>query len=125
MFAFCAGAVVFDSTGAFAGCSVFVFAAGCSVFVFVAGVVVSVEEDSEVVDKTETSPVKAGIASISAESIKTVAAPIVTFERTVAVPRGPNAALETLLVKSAPASVLPGCSKTLATRTIHERKNNP
>ena len=121
MFAFC-GAVVFDSTGAFAGCSV--FAAGCSVFVF-AGAVVSVEEDSEVVDKTETSPVRAGIESIKAESIKTVAATIVIFERTVAVPRGPKAALEILLVKSAPASVLPGCSKTLATRTIHERKNNP
>ena len=122
MFAF-AGAfvVVFDSTGA-AGCSV--FAAGTSVFVFVAGVV-SAGEDSEVVDKTETSPVKAGMASNKAEIIKTVAATIVIFDKTVAVPRGPKAALETLLVKSAPASVFPGCSKTLATRTRHERKNNP
>jgi hypothetical protein len=30
-----------------------------------------------------------------------------------------------LLVKSAPASVLPGCSRTTATSTRHERKNIP
>jgi hypothetical protein len=106
VFAF-AGAFVFvlASTGA-AGCSV--FAAGSSVFVFAAGGVVSVEGDSEVVDKTEMSPVRAGIASNKAEIIKTVAATIVIFDKTVAVPRGPKAALETLLVKSAPASVFPG-----------------
>lgn len=96
-------AFVLDSTGAFAGCSV--FAAGCSVFA--TGAVVSVE-DSEVVCKTDTSPVSAGIASIKAESIKTVAATIVIFDKTVAVPRGPKAALDILLVKSAPASVFPG-----------------
>ena len=36
------------------------------------------------------------------------AATIVIFESTEAVPRGPNAALEILLVNSAPASVFPG-----------------
>ena len=72
--------------------------------VFAAGV--SVEE--LVVERTETSPVIAGIANSKAESIKTIAALMVSLDKTVAVPRGPNALLETLLVKSAPASVLPG-----------------
>jgi hypothetical protein len=53
-----------------------------------------------------------------------VAAAIVIFDKIVAVPRGPKAALETLLVKSAPASVFPGCSKTLAISTMQEIKNN-
>ncbi len=39
--------------------------------------------------KTEMFPVKAGIESISAESIKSVAAIIVVFDKTVAVPREP------------------------------------
>ena len=75
--------------------------------------------------RTETLPVKAGIASSNAESMKTDAAPIVIFERTVAVPLGLSAELETLLVNKAPASVLPGCNRTAATRTMHDRKNNP
>ena len=75
--------------------------------------------------RTETLPVKAGIASNNAESMKTDAAPIVIFERTVAVPLGLSAELETLLVNKAPASVLPGCNRTAATRTMHDRKNNP
>jgi hypothetical protein len=73
--------------------------------------------------KTEIFPVKAGIDMRSAVSMKTTAAAIVNFESTEAVPRGPNAALETLLVNNAPASVLPGCNKTAATSTMHERKN--
>lgn len=72
----------------------------------IGGCVVSV--CSDVVCKTEMLPVKAGIASRSAVSIKVVAAAIVIFDKIVAVPRGPKAALDTLLVKSAPASVFPG-----------------
>ncbi len=55
----------------------FVFAAGDSVVV------------SGFVDKTETPPFNAGIASINADNIKTVAATIVVFDKTVAVPRAP------------------------------------
>ncbi len=43
---------------------------------------------SDVVCKTETFPVNAGIAKSSAESIKTVAAPIVILDKTVCAPRG-------------------------------------
>lgn len=49
---------------------------------------------------------------------------MVSFDKTEAVPRGPNAELETLLVNNAPASVLPGCSSTVAINTKHEIKNN-
>ena len=68
-------------------------------------------------------PVIAGIEIIKAEIKKTAAAAIVSFAKTEAVPRGPKAAFEMLLVNSAPASVLPGCSKTAATNTTHEIKN--
>jgi len=74
--------------------------------------------------KTETFPCKAGIAINKAESIKTVAAAIVIFDKTVWAPRGVNAELEILLVKSAPASVLPGCNKTDTISSKHEIKNN-
>src|SRR5687767_14935628 len=73
--------------------------------------------------RTETFPVNAGIESIRAVSMKTTAATIVSLDKTEAVPRGPKAALETLLVNSAPASVLPGCNKTAAIRTMHATKN--
>ncbi len=43
---------------------------------------------SVVVCKTETFPVKAGIARKSADSIKTAAAPIVIFDKIVCEPRG-------------------------------------
>ena len=96
-----------------------------SVFVTVfAGAVVEVEL-SEVVCKTETFPVIAGKASNKAESIKIAAAVIVILDKTDCVPRGPKAVLEILLVKSAPASVLPGCKSTVAINTKHEIKNNP
>jgi len=71
---------------------------------------------------TETLPLNAGIEINKAVSMKTIDAAIVNFDKTEAVPRGPNAALDTLLVKSAPASVLPGCSNTAATSTMHETK---
>jgi hypothetical protein len=51
------------------------------------------------------------------------AAPIVIFARTLAVPRGPNAALETPPEKRSPALDLPGCNKTATTSTIHARMN--
>jgi hypothetical protein len=85
----------------------------------------AVVELSEVVCKTEILPVTAGKASNNAESIKTVAAAIVILDKTDCVPRGPKAVLEILLVKSAPASVLPGCKSTTAIKTKHEIKNNP
>jgi len=55
-------------------------------FVFAAGVSVVV---SGLVDKTEMPPFNAGIANIKADNIKTVAAIIVVFDKTVAVPRAP------------------------------------
>jgi hypothetical protein len=57
---------------------------------------------------TECDPVTAGNDNINAISMNAAAAPIVIFASTLAVPRGPNAVLETLLEKSAPASDLPG-----------------
>jgi hypothetical protein len=90
--------------------AVFEFAsAGGAVFEFESVVTTGASTGiSGLLDKTETLPVNAGIARSRADSIKVVAAPIVTFERTVAVPRGLNAELDTLLVNNAPASVFPG-----------------
>ena len=51
------------------------------------------------------------------------AAAIVIFDKTDAVPRGAKAAFEILLVKSAPASVLPGCKRTVPINTKQEIKN--
>lgn len=114
--------LVFDVefSGAFAAVFVAVFAA---VFVSVVetGAVVSVVS---VVCKTEIFPVIAGIAKSRAEIKKTAAAAMVIFDKMVVVPRGPKAVLEMLLVNNAPASVLPGCSKTAITSTMHEIKNN-
>jgi hypothetical protein len=83
---------------------------------------VSVVVSSAAPESTETFPLNAGIEISNAVSMKMIAATIVIFESTEAVPRGPNAALETLLVNRAPASVLPGCSRTVAISTMHERK---
>ncbi len=46
--------------------------------------------------------------SVSATSINVMAAPMVILANKVCVPRGPKAVLDTELVKSAPASALPG-----------------
>ncbi len=73
--------------------------------------------------KTEMLPLRAGIEINRAEIMNNAAAPIVNFDNTEAVPRGANAVLETLLVNKAPASVLPGCSKTEPISTTHEVKN--
>lgn len=75
--------------------------------------------------KTELPPVSHGSESISAISMKAAAAPIVILASKLAVPRGPNAVLETELVNSAPASALPGCSNMTRIRTTHARMNNP
>jgi hypothetical protein len=77
----------------------------------------------EVVFKTETPPLIAGIASNNAVNIKHAAAAMVIRDKTDCVPRGPKAVLEMLLVKSAPASALPGCNKIVATKTMQEIKN--
>ncbi len=116
-----AGAAVFAFASA--GDAVFAFASAVFEFEFAADVIST--GVSGLLDKTEMLPVSAGIARNKADNMKTVAATIVTLDKTVAVPRGANAELDTLLVKSAPASVLPGWSKTAPTRTMHEVKNNP
>jgi hypothetical protein len=53
------------------------------------------------------------------------AAPIVTFDKMLAVPRGPNAVLDRLLEKSAPASAFPGCNRITTISTNDARINNP
>ena len=80
---------------------------------------------SGLLESTEIFPVNTGIDNNNAESMNVQAAVIVTLDNTVAVPRGENAVLETLLVNKAPASVLPGWSKTAATRMRHDKKNKP
>lgn len=77
------------------------------------------------VSSTERVPTRAGNDSIKAINIKAIAAPMVILASSVAVPRGPNAVLETLLAKSAPASALPGCNNTATTSTTHAKINNP
>ena len=84
---------------------------------------VSVDVSALVPCKTETLPLKAGIEINNAEIINTVAEAIVILESTEAVPRGPYAALETLLVNNAPASVLPGCRSTAPISTMQDMKN--
>ena len=73
---------------------------------------------------TERPPVIACWLRRNAESIKRVAATMVILDKILSVPRGPKAVLETLLVKSAPASDLPGCKSTDAINVRHETMNN-
>jgi hypothetical protein len=81
---------------------------------------------SGVVDvNTECEPVTPGSESISANNIKPAAAPIVIFDRMLAVPRGPNAVLDTLLENKSPAPDLPGCNSTTITSTTHDKINSP
>jgi len=75
--------------------------------------------------KTELVPVILGSDKANAMNIKAAAAPIVIFARSVCVPLGPKAVLETELVKSAPASALPGCNNTTTTKITHARINSP
>lgn len=89
---------------------VFALALASAVFVFVsAGTSAGASTGaSALLCNTETFPLRAGIEINRAETMKTAAATIVTFDKTEAVPRGEKAELETLLVNKAPASVLPG-----------------
>jgi hypothetical protein len=73
--------------------------------------------------KTERVPVMPGSDSVKAINMNAAAAPIVTFARTLAVPRGPNAALDTPPEKRSPALDLPGCNNTATTSTIHASMN--
>jgi hypothetical protein len=75
--------------------------------------------------KTERLPVTPGKESISAISMKAAAAPIVIFERMLAVPRGPKAVLDTLLENRSPAPDFPGCNNTTTTSTMHAKINSP
>ncbi len=77
---------------------------------------------SSLPESTEALPLNAGIEINRAEIINTIAAAMVNFPRTEAVPRGANALLETLLVNRAPASVFPGCKSTDATSRRHDIK---
>ncbi len=75
--------------------------------------------------KTDLVPVTIGRDSTKANNMKPMAAPIVIFDSSVCVPRGPNAVLDTELENSAPASAFPGCSKTVTTRMMHDKINSP
>jgi len=133
---FAAGAAFVFAAGA-TGAAAFAFAAGAAdsgAAVFAAGATGAVFEFAAVEagasagasgfdESTETLPLNAGIEINRADTIKTTPATIVIFERIVVVPRGVNAELEILLVNNAPASVLPGWSRTAPTRTMHEAKN--
>ena len=55
--------------------------------------------------------------------MNTPAAPIVIFANKLAVPRGPNAVLESELENSAPASAFPGCRRITTIKTTHARTN--
>ena len=94
--------------------------AGCGV-----GVAVAVGVLEPVVSKTDRDPVSDGSASINAINMNAAAAPIVIFANKLAVPRGPNAVLESELENKAPASALPGWSRITTIRTTHDRTNNP
>ena len=73
--------------------------------------------------KTERVPVMPGSDSVKAINMNAAAAPIVIFAKTLAVPRGPNAALDTPPEKRSPALDLPGCNNTATTRTIQASMN--
>ena len=73
--------------------------------------------------KTECEPVTAGKESISAINMKAAAAPIVIFDKMLAVPRGPKAVLETELENRSPAPDLPGCNR-MTTINIMQAKIN-
>jgi hypothetical protein len=68
--------------------------------------------------------VNTGRPNINAMIMNAAAAPIVIFANKLAVPRGPNAVLESVFEKSAPASALPGCSRITMIRIKHERMNS-
>jgi hypothetical protein len=89
------------------------------------GVGVAAGVDSSDVDcNTERGP-RTGSDNVKASSIKSDAAPIVILASKEAVPRGPNAVLDTLLEKRSPAPALPGCKSTATTSTMHVKIKRP
>jgi hypothetical protein len=70
-------------------------------------------------------PVTAGNDNVNAISMKAAAAPIVIFDKTLAVPRGPKAVLDTLLENRSPAPDLPGCKSITTISITHDSMNNP
>jgi hypothetical protein len=85
------------------------------------GVAVAVGALSGCDCRTEREPLRIGKPSASAISINAAAAPIVIFASKLAVPRGPNAVLDNVFEKSAPASALPGCSRITTTNIRHDK----
>ena len=102
----------------------FAVALASAVFVFETVAGASAGVSTVLLCNTDTFPLSAGVEISKADSINTVAAPIVIRDRTEAVPRGEKAELDTLLVNNAPASVLPGCSSTDPINAIQAVKNN-
>ena len=115
-----AGAVAGDAAGAVAGAAC--DAAGDA---SAAGDGLGLATGAGVDSSTEREPVMIGSPSVNAISMNAAAAPIVIFARRLAVPRGPNAVLDRLLEKSAPASALPGCSRITTTNTKQDRMKSP
>lgn len=70
---------------------------------------------------TDREPLRSGKPNARAINMNAAAAPIVIFASKLAVPRGPNAVLDNVFEKSAPASALPGCSRITMIRTRHAR----
>ena len=85
------------------------------------GVAVAVGALSGCDCKTDREPLRIGSPNASAINMNAAAAPIVIFASRLAVPRGPNAVLDKVFEKSAPASALPGCSRITTIRIRHER----
>ena len=71
--------------------------------------------------RTEREPLRSGKPNASAIIKNAAAAPIVIFASRLAVPRGPNAVLDNVFEKSAPASALPGCSRITTIKTRQAR----
>ena len=90
-----------------------------------AGVGVAVGARAGADCNTDRVPVKIGKPSANAINMNATAAPIVIFARRLAVPRGPNAVLESELENSAPASALPGCNRITTIRMTHASMNRP
>jgi hypothetical protein len=89
------------------------------------GLGVAIGALSGVDSNNEREPVSEGKPSVNAISMNATAAPIVIFANRLAVPRGPNAVLEIVFEKSAPASALPGCSRITMIRMKHDRMKSP
>ena len=85
------------------------------------GVAVAVGTLSGCDCRTDREPLSSGNPNASAINMNAAAAPIVIFASRLAVPRGPNAVLDNVFEKSAPASALPGCNKITTIRITQAR----